>query len=548
MPWRTRLYAPPLRRLRAGLIVAPIVVAMIWAHQLWREKERAAITEARQSAALVSEYALRVIQSQKLLLNQVDSIITEHPEITQHDLHNRLRALDAGYEYSTSLGVAEADGRMRAGSRQFPLQVSIEDREYFRALRENDLPLFIDRVVLQATGRDTLIMARRLSGEGFRGIVTAATDIVQFTDFLAGISPAADAAAFLMRSDGKLLVRPNPSDPAFMMLPDGPVMTAISKEDAGIFEGPGRMDGVGRLYAFRKIGNLPLYAISGRSQQALLMAVLRDMAAVALFLVLSAGLGYLALTEAIRRIEAERARREAEFDRRHLEEARQMAELKETLLKEMNHRVHNNLQTIQALIHLRSRNPVDPGVMLQEIAQRVWAISEVHSLLYNSAEYTHLDLGAFLRTMTNNPGIVPPEHAITVECHTDKVEVELRQAVPAALIVLECLTNALKHAFPGERSGTIRITLRRRGDDAEIVVADDGVGMPDLGRRNSGMKLNRNLAAQIQGRLDVESRSNRGTTIRLQFPIAPSAEGQGGTAGQGDLTGRPNAPLAANSP
>src|SRR3546814_13413747 len=128
-----------------------------------------------------------------------------------------------------------------------------------------------------------------------------------------------------------------------------------------------------------------------------MMAVAQDMVPIVLFLALSAGLGYLALTEAIRRIEAERARQEAEFDRRHLDEARQMAALKETLLKEMNHRVHNNLQTIQALIHLRSRNHIDPAVMLQEIAQRVWAVSEVHGLLYNSSEYTHSELGAFIR-------------------------------------------------------------------------------------------------------------------------------------------------------
>src|SRR5690606_31628809 len=156
-------------------------------------------------------------------------------------------------------------------------------------------------------------------------------------------------------------------------LRDGPVMTAVARADAGVFEGPGRMDGVGRLYAYRKIGDLPLYAIYGRSRQALMMAVAQDMVPIVLFLALSAGLGYLALTEAIRRLEAERARQEAEFDRRHLDEARQMAALKETLLKEMNHRVHNNLQTIQALIHLRRRNPIDPAEMLQEIAQRVWA-------------------------------------------------------------------------------------------------------------------------------------------------------------------------------
>lgn len=521
MPWRTRNYAPPLRRLRFGLGVVPIIVAAVWAWQSWDSKYDNAVKLSRQNAALISEYTLRSMQNQLLLLNQVDQLVTDNPKIGAEDLHRRIRALDLSSGQTTSIGVIDANGDIIAGSRTFPLRVNFAHREYFKALRDGQWPVFIDRVVQYPSQRDTLTVARRLSGDGFRGVVTASAEIRLFADFLAGMSATGDATAFLLRADGKLLVRPNPDDPAFMMLPDGPVMTALATAEAGFFYGPGRMDGIGRIYAFQKIGDLPLYALHGFSRRGLLQALAMEMLPVLAFLVLFSVLGYVALMALVRRVEAERAWREAEFDRQLLRDAQQMAELKETMLKEMSHRVHNNLQMIQALIQLRRRNPGDPAAMLHEIGQRIWAISEVHTLLYNTTADQQLDMGTFLRTMVNNPSIVPPEQAITVNCHVDKVEIGLRQAVPAALIVLEALTNALKHAFPGDRGGVIEVTLRRHGTEAEIIVADDGVGMPDIRMRNSGMKLNQNLAAQLHGELEISARHGGGTLVRLRFPLEP---------------------------
>ena len=87
------------------------------------------------------------------------------------------------------------------------------------------------------------------------------------------------------------------------------------------------------------------------------------------------------------------------------------------------------------------------------------------------------------------------------------------------------------------------IALRRREGDAEIVVSDDGVGIPDIRKRNSGMKLNRGLASQIQGQLEIDSGNNRGTRVTLRFPIAPG-DGQS-NAGEGRQPEIP-VPLAAN--
>lgn len=520
MPWRTRNYAPPVKLLRLGMFVVPSIVAAIWAWQSWTSKYQSAVALSRQNAALISEYTLRSVQNQLLLLNQIEQLLLENPAIEPQVLHRRMRALDESSGSVTSLGVIDANGDVIAGSRTYPLTVNFAHREYFQALRDGYDGIFVERLVQYPTQRDTMTVARRLRGDGFRGIITASTEIRLFTDFLSRIS-ASDATAYLLRADGKLLVRTDPRDPPFTMLPDGPVMAAIAEADTGIFYGPGRMDGVGRTYAYRKVGDLPLYALHGFSRIGLIRSVVLDMIPIIVFLLLSSVLGYVALMALVKRVEAERAWREAEFDRQLLKDAQELAALKETMLKEMSHRVHNNLQMIQALIQLRRRNPGDPAAMLHEIGQRIWAISEVHTLLYNSTDEQSLDLGTFLRTMVNNPSIVPPEQAIIVNCHTEKVEIGLRQAVPAALIVLEALTNALKHAFPGERRGVIDIALRRRGDEAEIIIADNGIGMPDIRTRNSGLKLNQSLAAQLHGDVQIAARQGGGTVIRLRFPIEP---------------------------
>lgn len=520
MPWRVANYMPRLLWLQIGIGLLTLVIAAVWTWQSWSERRSTAIADARQNAALVSEYTSRLLLSQKLLLAQIDNIVADDPGAGEDTLHRKLRILDAGFEHTTSLGIFGADGQARAGSRTYPLSLDISERPYFQFLRDHaDPPIYIDRVVLRPAGTDTLLVARRLSGEGFHGVATASAEIKNLTDFLSGAS-GQSKVAFLMRADGKLLVRPSPYDPPVMMRPDGPVMTAVRQGDAGIFDAPGYMDGIARTYAFQRIENMPIYAIHGFSRGTLLNGVLVDMIPVYVFLLVLAVLSYVALSAVVRRIQADRARQVAEFDRRLLEDARRGALLKETLLKEMNHRIHNNLQMIQALIYARSRTAGEAAATLKEIGKRVWAISEVHNLLYNTAEYASLNLGAFLRTMANNPGIVPPEQGILVKCETNRVDVRLEHAVPAALIVLEFLTNALKHAFPDGRQGSIVIALRERGGEAEITVSDDGVGLPAERKRNSGMGLTEVLASQIGGRLEAGASPTGGTCMILRFPLA----------------------------
>lgn len=504
----------------AALLVAPLAIGSLWTWQVWREKHSAALEHSRQGAALVSEYASRVLQGKVMLLGEIDRLVQDNPGIGRRELHGRLQAMDAGFQHTTSLGVIDPNGDVVAASRTYPLEANFSDREYFVALRDGTQKLVIDRLVLRPLQRDTITIARRLSGEGFRGIATASTEISKFTDFLSKLTFDQDSTAVLVRSDGKVLARPDPQGPPVMMLPEGDGMRAMAQSAAGYFDAPGRMDGILRTYAFVRVPDLPLFAVHGFSRQAIWQETLRAMIGNLLILVVCALLAILALTGMFRRIELERIRVAAEHDRRLLDEERRTSAIRATMLKEVNHRIHNNLQTIQSLIRIQSSKPIEPRVMLQEISRRVWAISEIHNLLYRSAEYSSLELSAFIRSLAVNPGVVPPERGVAVHCNLETVTIDIRQAVPVALIVLEAVTNAMKHAFPDGRRGAITIALRREGEHAEITVHDNGVGLPGDGHSASGTRLVAVLAEQIEGSLTWRDDPEGGVELRLRFPLA----------------------------
>jgi|GEM_PF-1119616 len=507
----------------AILLVALLVIGSLWTWQVWKEKHSAALERSRQGAALVSEYTSRVMQAKLMLLNQIDRVMQDNPGIEPLRLHQTLQEMDAGFQYTTSLGVIDADGTVVAGSRTYPLNANFSDREYFKILHDGGQKLVIDRLLLRPLQRDTMTIARRLPGDSFRGVATASTEIGKFSDFLAKMSFDEGSAAVLVRTDGKILARPD-SEPPTTMLPDGAGMRAMAQAAAGYFDAPGRMDGTVRTYAFVRVPDLPLFAVHGFSQREVWLDTWRAMAVNFVILLICAALAYIALTGMLRRIELEQVRIAAEHDRRLLDEARRTSAIRETMLKEVNHRIHNNLQTIQSLIRIQSRKPIEPQLMLQEIGKRVWAISEIHNLLYRSAEYSSLELSSFIRVLAANPGIVPPERGVTVRCDLETVTTDIRQAVPVALIALEAVTNALKHGFPDGRKGEIAISLRRVGDAAEIIIRDNGVGLAGDAKSASGTKLAAMLAEQIEGSfswrdLSRDDPKQGGVEMRLRFPL-----------------------------
>ena len=197
---------------------------------------------------------------------------------------------------------------------------------------------------------------------------------------------------------------------------------------------------------------------------------------------------------------------------------------KETLLKEVYHRVKNNLQVVTSLLNLQVRTlPEGSGrEALKESAGRVRAMSLVHEKLYQSGNLSSIALGDYIEDLCRRlvAATGADKRGVALTTDIEAIEIGLETAVPLGLLLNELVSNSLKHAFPEERMGTVSISLKRAENGAiRLLVADNGVGMPPGMDSSSspslGLKLVSTLIAQLDGRLDIDS--SQGTRISVLF-------------------------------
>jgi two-component sensor histidine kinase len=197
---------------------------------------------------------------------------------------------------------------------------------------------------------------------------------------------------------------------------------------------------------------------------------------------------------------------------------------KEVLLKEIHHRVKNNLQVISSLLSLQSAKVEDEQVleMFAESRDRVRSMALVHEKLYQSSDLAQVDFGEYVHSLVAQ--LTRTYHqtgdgAVALQVDAQDVALSIDMAVPCGLIINELVSNALKHAFPDGRNGKIRISLRAKRDGFALEVTDNGVGFPDdkdfLNSESLGMQLVALLVEQIQGRIELDRR--KGTTFRITF-------------------------------
>lgn len=201
---------------------------------------------------------------------------------------------------------------------------------------------------------------------------------------------------------------------------------------------------------------------------------------------------------------------------------------KEVLLKEVHHRVKNNLQIISSLLDLQSEHTSDPATveMFRESQNRVRSMAIVHERLYRSGDLARVDFGAYVESLTDHllQTYRIDQKRIRLEMQVDpSVRLPIDAAVPCALLLNELVSNCLKHAFTGRERGTVKIELRRVEDERiELTVQDDGVGLPenlDIAKADTfGLQLVWMLSSQLKSELVIERQG--GTTYRLRFRSA----------------------------
>ncbi|WP_440959687.1 sensor histidine kinase [Oceanicaulis sp. LC35] len=191
------------------------------------------------------------------------------------------------------------------------------------------------------------------------------------------------------------------------------------------------------------------------------------------------------------------------------------------LLREIHHRVKNNLQIIVSLLNLQAGRMSDGEgrAALMEARRRINALSLVHRSLYEADDLRAVHMPGFLAELAMNLQQVSDDgsRSISVQAECDDVSFEPDTAVPIALFVTEAVTNAYKHAFEGRKSGRVLISLKASSaDDLTLRVSDDGVGMSETASQGTGSSLMEAFAMQVEGETWSERNAEGGMDFILQ--------------------------------
>jgi two-component sensor histidine kinase len=212
-------------------------------------------------------------------------------------------------------------------------------------------------------------------------------------------------------------------------------------------------------------------------------------------------------------------------ERKRAEEGlKESLKVKEVLMREIHHRVKNNLQVISSLLRLQSRHVPDDTYrhMIQDSERRLQSMAIIHEKLYRSDDFAGIDYRAYVQSLAaslfDSFGVEPDR--IRFACSAPPTWLSVDAATPCGLIAYELLANALKHAFPDNRRGTISVALDHLGHGTyRLTIADDGIGLPagfDLESSETvGLRLLQTLIKQLRATLEVKGQP--GASFAITF-------------------------------
>ncbi|GAB4316982.1 MAG: hypothetical protein Kow0019_17840 [Methanobacteriaceae archaeon] len=205
-------------------------------------------------------------------------------------------------------------------------------------------------------------------------------------------------------------------------------------------------------------------------------------------------------------------------------------EEKDLMMKEIHHRVKNNLMVIQSLLNLQSKYIKDPEVtnIFKESQNRAKSMALIHQRLYQSEDLKRIDFGEYAQALSVDlfNTYATNKDKIKLDINVESLKLDINTAIPLGLILNEILSNSLKYAFPNDKNGNIKVEFLSRNSYYELIVSDNGVGLPsdfDYEKSDSlGFRLINGLSDQINAKIEVNT--DNGTEIKIIFkeqPIIP---------------------------
>jgi two-component sensor histidine kinase len=243
---------------------------------------------------------------------------------------------------------------------------------------------------------------------------------------------------------------------------------------------------------------------------------------------------HLTIRNLQKKLEEQNAQLQQEIDERKRaeEQIKDALQEKEVLLKEIHHRVENNLQTISSILNLQSMYIKDKQALkvVKNSMERIRAMALVHEKLYQSRDLSKIDFREYIHSLVKSlfDSYCLNSEQVQLKIEIEDIVLDIERAIPLGLTINELVTNSLKHAFPNNRKGGLRVDLGKSKDkeyDYTLIIGDNGIGYPsDFKFRDSdslGKVLVRLLVKQLHGVIDLDRNNGTIFTIKFKKGVAP---------------------------
>lgn len=401
--------------------------------------------------------------------------------------------------------IVDAEGTPVFSTRPELPNMSIADRPYFEELKSGQQSLVVTPLVVgRASGDNVFFVARRLQREGhFAGAIILTLSASIMSEYRQSLDLGDGATVSVFRTDGALVVRYPPLDGPLNLANYVLFTEYLQRSSEGTYDAISPADGVERVVGYRKLENEPLVALASiatRPYWAGFWQQVRWMVASCIIFTAALTLLGWALFRMLKRDEERQQALSLALERNQL------------LLREVNHRVKNNLQAVGGMLRLA---PLDASTR-QAMSLRLDAMSTIHELAYKADEYAEVALAPYLNRLIENLNKAFGG-SVEIISDLDPVRVDRDRALPIGLLTNEILFNAFKHAFPDGRKGHIEVTLKQNTpNEIELLIGDNGVGIqPNVQSTGIGTRLINGLVAQLGGAMQVDL--NQGTAVQVRF-------------------------------
>jgi two-component sensor histidine kinase len=445
----------------------------------------------------------------------------------------------------------DALGRVACSAATVPADAARRERPWFKAVQRGEhLVVTAQPGVDYATDKDPVVLAAVPSDDG--GALVAAIKVGSLRPNTADRGLPRDAEAATMDGQGHYIQQTGqgafPAHISPARLKGGGVWSEV---DAG---------GHDRTYAVSALAGDDLYVVLSTPKRGLVSWAWLNPVSGILFPLLSFGLALVAVLVVaetgvvrwidylqriaaiyergrftVRPIRAERAPQEIRALADTLDgmagaivardaSLRDSLAEKDALMREIHHRVKNNLQVISSLLNMQQRVLTDPAAraVMSDTRQRIVALAQVYRALYQGPDLKRVDLRPFLEELTAQLLNSSDNSAsIRTEVHADPLVIDPDKLAPVALFAVEAISNAQKHALAG-RGGSLEVLFTVRGDEAELAISDDGGGVTRTGdiipTGGLGRTLMTAFARQLRGQASFDANAKGGLTAKLTFP------------------------------